>query len=82
MSPNSSNNDASLNHVSEFPALCDLDMGVLESLPLELLSEINDIYAGKLTDFIKKRKGKNENISSSMCSSSYKSSEGNVVLFC
>ena len=81
MSPSSSNNEAPLNQVSELPALCDLDMGVLESLPPELLSEINDMYAGKLSDFIRKRKGKNENVSGTMCTTSYEIYEGNIILF-
>ncbi|XP_059591918.1 DNA repair protein REV1 isoform X4 [Vitis vinifera] len=78
MSPSSSNNEAPLNQVSELPALCDLDMGVLESLPPELLSEINDMYAGKLSDFIRKRKGKNENVSGTMCTTSYEIYEGAI----
>lgn len=78
MNPSSSNNEAPLNQVSELPALCDLDMGVLESLPPELLSEINDMYAGKLSDIIRKRKGKNENVSGTMCTTSYEIYEGAI----
>lgn len=81
MSPGSSKNEASLNQVSGLPAVCDLDMGVLESLPPELLSEINAIYGGKLSDFIRKRKGKNGNVSGSMCTTSYESCEGCIILF-
>ena len=81
MSPGSSENEASLNQLSELPALCDLDMGVLESLPPELLSEINAMYAGKLSDFIKKVKGKDGNVGGSICTTSYESCEGNVIFF-
>eukprot|EP00268_Persea_americana_P055512 TRINITY_DN6459_c0_g3_i2.p1 TRINITY_DN6459_c0_g3~~TRINITY_DN6459_c0_g3_i2.p1 ORF type:complete len:708 (+),score=124.96 TRINITY_DN6459_c0_g3_i2:1408-3531(+) len=39
------------------PPVCNLDMEVLESLPPEILREINKMYCGKLNDFIKKRRG-------------------------
>ncbi|KAK9287385.1 hypothetical protein L1049_015803 [Liquidambar formosana] len=68
---NSSNGEACLNEISELPPLCNLDIGVIESLPPELFSEINEMYGGKLIDFIAKRKGTSENISSSMCIPSY-----------
>ncbi|KAL3515331.1 hypothetical protein ACH5RR_022233 [Cinchona calisaya] len=46
-------------HDAALPALHDLDIGVIESLPPEILSEINALYAGELTSFISKKKGKN-----------------------
>ncbi|XP_048231552.1 DNA repair protein REV1 isoform X2 [Ricinus communis] len=53
--------DPGLQSTSAPPRLFDLDMGVIESLPPELVSELNDIYGGKLVDFIAQNKGKSEN---------------------
>ncbi|KAG7977082.1 hypothetical protein I3843_05G013000 [Carya illinoinensis] len=69
MDNNISNGEAFLNQVSEPPPLCHLDKEVLESLPPEIFSELNDIYSGKLIDLITKSKGKSENISSSSSNS-------------
>ncbi|KAL8255397.1 hypothetical protein R6Q59_033618 [Mikania micrantha] len=44
------------NNSSDVPPLSDLDSDVLESLPLEILSEINDLYGGKLMNFMSKQK--------------------------
>lgn len=55
---NVSNGQESSDQVSAPPPLCHLDLGVVESLPPELFSELNEVYSGKLTDFIAKRKGK------------------------
>ncbi|KAK9163787.1 hypothetical protein Syun_004689 [Stephania yunnanensis] len=56
----SSENEACSSRVSTLPAICDLDIGVLESLPPEIFSEVNEMYSGKLNDIIdnKVRKGK------------------------
>lgn len=40
------------------PALHDLDLEVIESLPQEVLSEIDDMYAGELSRLISKKQGK------------------------
>lgn len=70
------------NQVSERPPLCLLDTGVLESLPPELFSELNEVYGGKLVDLIAKRKGKSEKISSTLSISSRAQVKGeNLFLF-
>ncbi|CAK9187090.1 unnamed protein product [Ilex paraguariensis] len=61
-SVNLSNGKARVNHDSTLPPLCDLDMGVIENLPLELFSEINDMYGGKLFSFISKNKGESVDV--------------------
>ncbi|XVE49265.1 hypothetical protein DITRI_Ditri01bG0069000 [Diplodiscus trichospermus] len=55
-----SNGESCSNQISNAPPLCHLDMGVVESLPSELLSELNEIYGGKLVDLIAKSKGEAE----------------------
>ncbi|OMO63318.1 DNA-repair protein, UmuC-like protein [Corchorus olitorius] len=55
------------NQISTVPPLCHLDMGVVESLPSDLLSELNEIYGGKLVDLIAKSKGQGEDSYSSLC---------------
>lgn len=60
------------------PPLCNLDMEVVESLPPELFSELNEIYGGKLADFIAKRKGTTKNISSSSCITAHEQVAGAV----
>ncbi|XP_057247657.1 DNA repair protein REV1 isoform X3 [Beta vulgaris subsp. vulgaris] len=59
---------------SPLPSLDDLDLGVIESLPPELFSEINDIYGGKLTDLISKRKVKTS--FQNVCAMSVKETKG------
>lgn len=59
-----SNGEGHINHDSTLPPLCDLDMGVIESLPRDLLSEINDLYGGMLISLMSKHKGKSANIGS------------------
>lgn len=54
-----------LNPVSA-PPLCNLDVGVIKSLPPELFSELNEIYGGKLIDLLAKSRDKNEAFSSSI----------------
>ncbi|KAI7737612.1 hypothetical protein M8C21_019406, partial [Ambrosia artemisiifolia] len=44
------------NHRPDVPPLSDLDSDVLESLPPEIFSEINDLYGGKLKDFMSKHR--------------------------
>ncbi|XP_062022940.1 DNA repair protein REV1 isoform X2 [Rosa rugosa] len=48
--------ETSANQVSAPPPLCHLDLGVIESLPPELFTELNGIYGGKLVDFVAKNK--------------------------
>ncbi|XP_070662794.1 DNA repair protein REV1 isoform X2 [Malus domestica] len=51
--------EPSLDQVSEPPPLCHLDLGVIESLPPELFTELNGIYGGKLVDYVAKNKREN-----------------------
>ncbi|XP_059448274.1 DNA repair protein REV1 [Corylus avellana] len=76
MDNNMSDSEACLNQVSELPPLCHLDMGVLESLPPELFSELNEIYGRKLVDLIAKNKGKSVSISGSSSTHSHARVEG------
>ncbi|XP_022735797.1 DNA repair protein REV1 isoform X3 [Durio zibethinus] len=64
---NTSNGEGCSNQISSVPLLCHLDMGVVESLPSELLSELNEIYGGKLVDLIAKSKGQSENNTGYLC---------------
>ncbi|XP_059647846.1 DNA repair protein REV1 isoform X2 [Cornus florida] len=76
MGTNMSNGDVRLNQDSVLPSLCDLDLGVVESLPPELFSEINDMYGGKLVNLISKNKGKSATVGSSLGTTSYERLEG------
>ncbi|CAN0927037.1 DNA repair protein REV1 [Linum grandiflorum] len=60
MDGNVQNDEPSLSDVSAPPPLSDLDIGVVENLPPELFSELNNIYGGKLITLINKSKGKNQ----------------------
>lgn len=51
-----SSGEPSQNQVSAPPPLCHLDLGVIESLPPELFTELNGIYGGKLVEFVAKNK--------------------------
>ncbi|XP_048128864.1 DNA repair protein REV1 isoform X3 [Rhodamnia argentea] len=53
---------ASLDRSVTRPALCHLDIEVIESLPPEVFSELNDAYGGKLVAFVSKGKGKSNSI--------------------
>lgn len=64
---NTSNGDGCSNQILSIPQLCHLDMGVVESLPSELQSELNEMYGGKLVDLIAKSKGQGENSTGSLC---------------
>ncbi|XVE93451.1 hypothetical protein REPUB_Repub01dG0193800 [Reevesia pubescens] len=61
------NNTSNGEGCSSVPPLCHLDMGIVESLPSELLSELNEIYGGKLVDLIAKSKGQGENSTRTLC---------------
>ncbi|XP_022952777.1 DNA repair protein REV1 [Cucurbita moschata] len=65
----------SLNPVTA-PPLCNLDIGVIGSLPPELFSELNEIYGGKLDDLLAKSRYKSEACSSSLRVSSQGPGEG------
>lgn len=68
-----------VNQTMTLPPICNLDMAVLQSLPPEIISEINEMYCGRLSDFM--RKGKDGKTSMSftvlpqeiegICSTSY-----------
>ena len=62
---NNRHHSEALNPVSP-PPLCNLDIGVIRSLPPELFSELNEIYGGKLIDLLSKSRDKNEVFSSSI----------------
>ncbi|KAL3814279.1 hypothetical protein ACJIZ3_015547 [Penstemon smallii] len=47
-----------VSQTATLPPLHDLDVAVIESLPPEVVSEINDMYGGKLLGFISEYKGK------------------------
>ncbi|BFG41961.1 hypothetical protein CerSpe_282340 [Prunus speciosa] len=54
-----SSGEPTLNQVSAPPPLCHLDLGVIESLPPEIFTELNGIYGGVLVDFVAKNKQEN-----------------------
>uniref|UniRef100_A0A803NNP0 DNA repair protein REV1 n=1 Tax=Cannabis sativa TaxID=3483 RepID=A0A803NNP0_CANSA len=53
-----SNGESSLNSNSAPPPFSHLDFGVIENLPPDIFSELNEIYGGKLVDFVAKSKSK------------------------
>ncbi|GAV62320.1 LOW QUALITY PROTEIN: BRCT domain-containing protein/IMS domain-containing protein/IMS_C domain-containing protein [Cephalotus follicularis] len=61
------------------PSLNNLDMGVIESLPPELFSELNEVYSGELLDFIAKNKGRSEDISHSDRPIPHEQVEGAII---
>ncbi|KAL3651698.1 hypothetical protein CASFOL_004700 [Castilleja foliolosa] len=58
MSHGLSSSGSGVSQSASLPPLQDLDMVVLESLPPEVVSEVNDMYGGKLLGFISKNKNK------------------------
>lgn len=58
------NNQANANPISTPPPLCHLDVEVIRNLPPEVFSELNEIYGGKLIDYIAKGKDTSETSSS------------------
>ncbi|KAK7253198.1 hypothetical protein RIF29_37721 [Crotalaria pallida] len=54
------NDQANSDAILTPPALCHLDVEVIKNLPPEVFSELNEIYGGKLVDFVAKGKGTNE----------------------
>ncbi|XP_038706963.1 DNA repair protein REV1 isoform X2 [Tripterygium wilfordii] len=73
---NSSNDGDCLNQLSALPPLSHLDIGVIGTLPPELFSELNEVYSGKLVDFIAKNKGKGKEVSNSLCPLPHEGVEG------
>lgn len=65
---------------ASLPPLEDLDVAVLESLPPEVVSEINDMYGGKLLGYISKIKSKIVNRKVNAASS--RSGEGKLFELC
>lgn len=61
---NIQDNQASADRISTPPPLCHLDVEVIRNLPPEVFSELNEIYGGKLVDYITKGKGISESSSS------------------
>ncbi|RDX93279.1 DNA repair protein REV1, partial [Mucuna pruriens] len=59
------NNQASTDPISTPPPLCNLDIEVIRNLPPEVFSELNEIYGGKLIDYIANRKSTSESSSPS-----------------
>lgn len=64
MENNIQNNQASVGPSSTPPPLGHLDAEVIRHLPPEVFSELNEIYGGKLVDYIAKGKGVSESSSS------------------
>ncbi|WJX59924.1 hypothetical protein P8452_45192 [Trifolium repens] len=64
MDNNIQDNQASVDRISTPPPLCHLDVEVIRNLPADVFSELNEIYGGKLVDYITKGKGISESSSS------------------
>lgn len=64
---NQSSSEASMNRVSMLPPISQIDMGVIESLPPDLFSEVNEMYNGKLSEFMHRSKKNVGRKSSSGC---------------
>ncbi|WVZ12425.1 hypothetical protein V8G54_016955 [Vigna mungo] len=62
-------NEASTDPISTPPPLCDLDIEVIRNLPPDVFSELNEIYRGKLVDYIANWKNTSE--SSSLSGNSF-----------
>ncbi|CAK8539097.1 unnamed protein product [Lathyrus sativus] len=61
MENNIQDNQARADPMLTTPPLSGLDMEVMRNLPPELFSEFNEVYGGKLADYITKGKGISEN---------------------
>lgn len=77
MENNIQNNQATADPISTPPPLCHLDVEVIRNLPPEVFSELNEIYGGKLVEYIAKGKGTSE--SSSSLRNSFLEQEGKLV---
>ncbi|KAK7405827.1 hypothetical protein VNO78_07437 [Psophocarpus tetragonolobus] len=65
MDSNIPNNQANTGLISTPPPLCNLDVEVIRNLPPEVFSELNEIYRGKLFDYVANRKSTNQSSSPS-----------------
>ncbi|GAB4852853.1 hypothetical protein Ancab_017050 [Ancistrocladus abbreviatus] len=70
--------EACSKHNSALPLLHDLDISVIEDLPPELFSEINEMYDGKLIHFVSERKGRTNNTSGSLHCTLCEGGEGEI----
>ncbi|KAK1300739.1 DNA repair protein REV1 [Acorus calamus] len=59
------------------PPICNIDVEVLKSLPPEIISEINDMYSGRLTEFLEVNKMKDDKGNVSDCTTSYSEVKSN-----
>ncbi|OVA02038.1 DNA-repair protein [Macleaya cordata] len=75
-----SSSEACLSRVPMLPPISHLDMGVIESLPPDLFSEVNEMYNGKLSELMDKIKIKGGKISSSGCTSLIEDVEGDFSI--
>ncbi|KAJ4965801.1 hypothetical protein NE237_017650 [Protea cynaroides] len=71
--------EACLNQVSALPPIWHLDSGVIESLPPEIFSEVNELYGGKLIDFMETNKDKCGNLSQGAGNKGKRPLSSNVV---
>ncbi|XP_041989924.1 DNA repair protein REV1-like isoform X2 [Salvia splendens] len=72
-----SSSETGIHNSTGIPPLQDLDVAVIESLPPEVVSEINEMYGGKLLGFISA--SKNKIIDTNINDASTKSCEGVAV---
>lgn len=72
-------NEASTDPISTPPPLCNLDIEVIRNLPPDVFSELNEIYRGKLVDYIANWKNTSE--SSSLSGNSFCEQKGKRFLF-
>lgn len=73
------NNESSTDRISTPPPLCNLDMEVIRNLPSDVFSELNEIYRGKLIDYIANWKNTSE--SSSPSGNSFLEQKGKLFRF-
>lgn len=72
-----SSSETGIQNSTSLPPIQDLDVAVIESLPPEVVSEINDMYGGKLLDFLSESKSK---ISNNIYATSTTCSEGKSLI--
>lgn len=73
-----SSSETGIHNSTGIPPLQDLDVAVIESLPPEVVSEINDMYGGKLLGFISA--SKNKTINKNIHDASTKCYKGNMMV--
>lgn len=66
--------------VSSLPPLCNLDMGVVECLPPEVLAELDETYGGKLVGFIAENKDFCKHMANPLHRLPHKRTEGEIIL--